>query len=156
MFFIPQTAEHLISEDTVPFIINLTNRSGVALSKNDLAAIENGLKGIFATGGYGVTLNNPGAASNPAFNFNLTVYNNFPSSYPQSAGSDNNIIGYTLLTRQIPDSPYSDIYFPGLTGGVSVNHIRASYGARSASTATLAFIVAGVGAHETIAHYLLT
>lgn len=122
------------------FNINLTNRSGVALSKKDLAAIEKGLSGIFAIGGYRATLNNPGAASNPAFNFNLTVYSNFPNSHPQSARLDSGTIGYTLATRQIPDSSYPDIYFPGSTGGVSVNHIRASYGATSTTPSALAFL----------------
>jgi len=137
------------------FNINLTNSSSVPLSKSNLAAIEKDLNAIFATGGYRATLNNPSAASSAAFNYNLTIYNNFPASYPQDARLDSGTIGYTRATRQIPDSQYPDIYFPGPTGGVSVNHIRASYGAASTNPAALSFIVGGVAAHETIAHYLL-
>lgn len=137
------------------FNFNLVNESNVRLGKADLTAIENELNRIFATGGYRATLNKPGAASVPEFNFNLTIYNNFPVNYPQSARGDSKTIGYTLETRQIPDSPYPNIYFPGSTGGVSAGHIRQSYGARSTRPAALAYIVAGVGAHEAIAHYLL-
>jgi len=42
-----------------------------------------------------------------------------------------------------------------MTGGVLVGHIRKSYGVGSTRPAALAYIVAGVGAHEAIAHYLL-
>ena len=137
------------------FNINITNSSGVPLNKANLAALEKSLNAIFATGGFRATVNNPNAASNVAFNYNLRIYNNFPDSYPQDARFDSRTIGYTRATRQIPDSPYPDIYFPGPMGGVSVNHIRASYGAASINPAALAFIIAGLGAHETIAHYLL-
>ncbi len=137
------------------FNINLTNRSSVQLSKPQLASIEKTLNGIFATAGHRATLNDPNAASKPDFNYNLNIYNNFPRSYPQDARFDEKTIGITRLTRQIPDSTYPDIYFPGPTGGASVSHIRASYGPASSRPVALSFIIAGVGAHEMIAHYLL-
>lgn len=153
---IPQNSQNAASQKTpCTFNFNLTNRSRVRLTKKDLEAIEKQLNGIFATGGYRATLNNPSAATNPAFNYNLTIYNNFPNSYPQDARLDPYTIGYTRLTRQIPDSPYPDIYFPGPTGGVSVNHIGASYGTKYTRGPALRSLVAGVGAHEMIAHYLL-
>jgi hypothetical protein len=137
------------------FNVNLNNVSRVRLTKNNFDAIEKALNAIFATAGFRATLNNPDAATTADFNYNLTVFNNFPASYPQSARFDEFTIGYTRSTRQIPDSKYPDIYFPGPHGGASVNHIQASYGAASTRPSELAFILAGISAHEMIAHYLL-
>ena len=85
----------------------------------------------------------------------MTVYKNFPATYPLDTRFDDSTVGYTRSTRQIPDSAYPDIYFPGPTGGISVNHIRASYGAKYTSPEALVPLIAGIGAHEMIAHYLL-
>ncbi len=137
------------------FNINLKNASRVHLSKSNMNVLEKELNLIFATAGHTATVNNPAGATTSDFNYNLTLYDNFPSSYPQGVRFDETAIGYTRMTRQIADSSYPDIYFPGPIGGVSVNHIRASYGVASTNPSTLAFIVAGIGAHEMLAHYLL-
>jgi len=147
----PQNAE----KAPCTFNINLKNLSGVKLTNAELTAIEKNLNAIFETGGYKATVNNPKAATTPDFNYNLTIYKNFPASYPPKVRFDTDTVGYTRLTRQIPDSPYPNIYFPGPIGGVSVDHIRASYGAKYTRPEALVPLIAGIGAHEMIAHYLL-
>jgi hypothetical protein len=137
------------------FNINLTSRSGVRLSKDNLEAFEKELNSIFEAAGFSATVNKSDKASNAAFNFDLTIYSNFPASYPANARRDTNAIGYTPTTRRFPDSDYPDVVFPVEKGGVSVNHISSSYGKASVAPASLAVIAARVGAHEFILHYLL-
>lgn len=157
LFGQPQRTPQKTSAQKTPctFNLNLTNSSSF---KVDTAAFEKELKSIFGGAGFNATTNKPGSASNASFNFNLTIYNNFPASYDQydqTARSDPSTLGYTPSTRFFPNSSYPDIPFPGQAGGVSVNHIRASYGRASVTAAALSVIAARVGAHEFITHYLL-
>lgn len=137
------------------FNVNLSNASGVKFSRADTTAFARELNSIFEEAGFRVTLNRPSEASNTEFNFNLSIYNNFPASYGRSVVQDSGVIGYTPLARALPNNELPGILFPGQNGGVSVAHISASYGRSNVSPANLAILAARIGAHEFITHYLL-
>lgn len=101
-------------------------------------------------------MNQPGKATDPQFNFTVTIFDAFPRNYPASASRFPTTLAVTPLTRS--STEYPGVILPGDQAGISRSNIARDrgYGRGVANNvANFANVVGGLSAHEYLAHFLL-